>query len=110
MEVVVAPPPQYHHTMPTGSFDLKAWARIGAERRLEEIREERQRIHAAFPDLRRGRTYRATNERQADSSSPSTTRIHKRKRRTMSAEARAKIAAAQRRRWAKYRRENRENR
>jgi hypothetical protein len=80
--------------MPKGSFDLKAWARIGAEQRLTVIREEMRRIHAAFPDLRDGRIAAALERAGRP----------KRKKRTMSAEARAKIAAAQRKRWAKIRR------
>ncbi len=94
---------KYHRVMPTGTFDLKAWARVGAERRLEEIRGEIRRIHAAFPDLAvadAGRMVLGPKSR-----TPSTN--GKRRKRVMSVETRARMAAAQRRRWAKHRKTKR---
>ena len=40
--------------MPT--FDLKAYARRGAEARVAELTAELNEIYRAFPDLRRGAT------------------------------------------------------
>jgi len=82
--------------MPKGSFDLRAWARIGAQRRLEEIRDEQRIIAAAFPDL----------HVSGESPFPRAKRVagagtRKGKRRTMSAEARRRISLAQKRRWRK---------
>ena len=36
------------------TFDLKAYARLGAEARLSELQREMDAILAAFPDLRTG--------------------------------------------------------
>jgi hypothetical protein len=82
--------------MPKGSFDLKAWARIGAERRLEEIRAEQQAIAATFPDLRVSGESPFSRARGAAGAG-----TRKRKRRVMSAEARRRISLAQKRRWRK---------
>ncbi len=86
--------------MPTGSFELKAWARIGAEKRLEDLKEEMRAIHAAFPELRAGGADGAGTPRPS-ANVRTTAKSRKRKKRTMTAEARAKISAAQRKRWAK---------
>lgn len=84
--------------------DLRVWAAKGAEQRLLEIAEEARAIFATFPELRaQGRGFTAggsaepTNGRdQATQNRPS-----RRKKRTMSAEARKRIGDAQRARWAK---------
>jgi hypothetical protein len=80
--------------MPKGSFDLKAWARIGAERRLEEIREEQRVIAATFPDLR-------VSGGPVSRREPRAAKTPTRRRRTLSAEARRRISLAQKRRWRK---------
>jgi hypothetical protein len=98
--------------MPKGSFDLKAWARVGAEHRLTELRQEQQRILATFPELR-NRTGSEVGSRRSGNivrngrrGRPVLSAVNGviKPKRTMSAEARAKIAAAQRKRWAKVRR------
>lgn len=40
--------------MPRPASDLRAWARIGAQQRLQQLEHERQAIFRAFPELRRG--------------------------------------------------------
>ena len=90
--------------MPKGSFDLTAWARIGAERRLEEIRAELQQIQTTFPDLKMRR--QAVAETGRRKSSGPRKRGGRRKGFTMSAEARKAISLAQKRRWRKLRAAN----
>jgi hypothetical protein len=96
-------------------FDLRAWALIGAQKRLEEIREERRSIQTAFPDLRGGgsevgsgrkgglASVRGGSEGQILLSAGGGAQKPKRKRFTMSAEARRAISLAQKRRWRKVR-------
>jgi hypothetical protein len=74
------------------SFDLKSYARRGAEVRLAELKDEMTAIYAAFPDLRRGRP--PSNGTGTASPTP------RRRRRKMSAAARARLAASARNRWA----------
>ena len=90
--------------MPKGSLNLKAWARVGAQQRLRELDEERAAIFSAFPELRiaespfprrRGRPRKVQGVGGGDGVG-----TRKRKRRRMSKEARAKISAAQKARWA----------
>jgi hypothetical protein len=76
--------------------DIRQWAVLGAERRLEEIAEETAAIRRAFPELR-GRAGRSTN------SDGSAERAPRKRRRKMSAEARKRISDAQKARWAKQR-------
>src|SRR5262245_31644811 len=74
-------------------FDLKSYARRGAEVRLGELKAEMDAIYAAFPDLRRGRpSASGAAERQE-------TPVRRRRRR-MSVAARRRIAAATKARWA----------
>ncbi len=40
--------------MPRPAADLRAWARIGAQQRLQQLEQERQSILRTFPELRRG--------------------------------------------------------
>lgn len=90
--------------MPKGSFDLKAWALIGAQQRLRELDEERAAIFSAFPQLRGGTPGRRPGRPrkvQADGVAAAATGVKKRKRRKMSAAARKKISDAQKARWAK---------
>ena len=90
--------------MPKGSFDMRAWALIGAQHRLRELDDERNAIHAAFPELRRstnGAAERSTTQRTAQQSTASATVSKKHRKGVMSKEARERIAAAQRLRWAK---------
>jgi hypothetical protein len=74
---------------------MKQLARMGAAARVAELQEEIASIRGAFPGLGGGaRRERATS---ADSQPP------RRKRRSLSAKARAAISAAQKKRWAKVR-------
>jgi hypothetical protein len=94
--------------MTTGTFDLKAWALIGAQQRLRELDQERAAILAAFPQLResggavegrrRGRPSGAANAKTASAG-----RDRKRKRRRLSADARRRISEAVKARWARQR-------
>jgi hypothetical protein len=75
--------------------ELLRLARAGAEARLAELHAETDAILAAFPELRGGRT-------RAHAVGNGQTR--RRGRAGMSASARRKIAFAQKRRWAAWRR------
>ena len=75
-------------------FDLKSYARRGAEARLAELREEMNAIYGVFPDLRRGRP--AATPSDGSTAAPS----GRRRRRRMSAAARKRMAAATKARWA----------
>ena len=44
------------------NFDLKAYARRGAEARIAELTAELNEIYRAFPDLRRGSTRQTESE------------------------------------------------
>ena len=74
---------------------------MGAERRLIELAQEAEAIHAAFPELRDGRrrTHVADDVRPVPAASQGG-QPH-RKRRKMSAAARKRISDAQKARWAK---------
>jgi hypothetical protein len=75
--------------------DLRAFARVGAQLRLEEVRSEIAAILRTFPDLAK-----STGARHASS----TARAPKaRKRRKLSAAARKAISDAQKKRWAAQR-------
>jgi len=81
--------------------DLREWAVKGAEHRLVELAEEARAIFAAFPELRgRGRGFEMSHGRKAE---PASDMPNKRRRNTMSAAARRKIALAQKKRWAEWR-------
>ena len=81
--------------------DLREWAVKGAEQRLVELAEEARAIFAAFPELRgRGRGFEVSRGRKAE---PTSVTPGKRRRKKMSAAARRKIALAQKKRWAEWR-------
>ena len=80
------------------SVDMRTWAVAGAQNRLLEIAAEAAEIHRMFPELRGGRSQGVTDV----ASKPAT---GGRRRRTMSAAARARISAAQKARWAKQKAE-----
>jgi len=83
--------------------ELRAWARIGAEKRLVEIAEEAAAIHRAFPELRNRREVpsrtlgRKSNADGADATASATPA---RRRRRLSAAGRAKLRASLKKRWA----------
>ena len=84
-------------------IDIKAYARVGAVVRLNELSEERAAILQAFPELRGGT---ATPQRvgrrrgRPTESANQAKKANKAKKRTMSAEARRLISEAQKKRWA----------
>ena len=79
------------------SFDLKAYARRGAEVRLAELRQEMSAILGAFPDLRTGRT-KVTASAESNGSS-----VRRRRRRRMSAAQRKAVGERMRKYWAERR-------
>jgi hypothetical protein len=96
--------------MPKGTFDLKAWALLGAQQRLAELEDERSSILAAFPQLRRGGRVKSSSQASAGARSVTGAAIQpdgvgkRRRRRKMSAAARKAISDAQKARWAKLKR------
>jgi hypothetical protein len=80
--------------------ELRRLARVGAEARLVALQGELEAILRAFPDLRRAK---ATETRQ-ESGQRTATPV--KRRRKMSPSARKRIAEAQRRRWAAWRKKN----
>ena len=81
------------------SSSILALARRGAQHRYEELQAELSALIAQFPDLRG--TAREIVKRGRRAVQAAAAELQPRKRRTMSAAARAKIALAQRARWAK---------
>jgi hypothetical protein len=84
------------------SSSILALARRGAQHRYEELQEELSSLIQQFPDL--GSAARALvkrGRRAVQAVQTAAAGLQPRKRRTMSPAARAKIAAAQRARWAK---------
>ena len=85
--------------MPITTRDtLRAYARIGAIRRLEELRQEEAAIRAVFPDLfgrgrRRGVGAAAATETANDTP-------QRRRRRGMSAAQRKAVSERMRKYWA----------
>ena len=94
---------------PARAFDLMQYAVSGARSRLQELGREAQELFRHFPQLRsespfgrgdRGR--RAAGSASADGAATGQP-TRRRRRRRMSKEARERIAAAQRKRWAEQR-------
>jgi hypothetical protein len=101
--------------------DVRKWAVLGAEQRLLQISEEAAAIYRSFPELRRGggRTAgaqastrgpgRGRRGRQAsqdgDGGAAAAGGGATRRRRRLSAAARKRISDAQKRRWAKHRKQ-----
>ena len=75
------------------TFDLKAYARRGAEARVAELNEELQAIHRAFPDLRDGRKGRSPDR-------ISTSPVRRRRRKAMSAAQKRAVSARMKKYWA----------
>jgi hypothetical protein len=93
-------------------IDINALARVGAKARLAELTAEMDAIHSAFPDLRARQdvikpkaSYWGRRRKSAATLASAAELIEEPKaKRTMSAEAPARISAAQKRRWAQARR------
>ena len=74
----------------------------GARVRYDELQAELSSLVRRFPDLRRGAQEVIKRGRRAvDAAATELQRAPRRRRRKMSAAARAKISAAQKARWAK---------
>jgi hypothetical protein len=95
------------------TFDMKYYARRGAEARLADLSEEIEAIHGAFPELRQTRRGRPRQAAQgiprSAAGSPATIepdgRAHKRKRKGMSAAQRKAVGERMRKYWAARRTE-----
>jgi len=83
------------------SASILELARRGAQHRYAEIQAEIAALVRQFPNLRAGAGKAVRRGRRA--AAAAVAELQPRKRRKMSAAARAKIAAAQRARWAKHR-------
>jgi hypothetical protein len=81
--------------------DMRRWALLGAEQRLLQLAEEAAAIHRAFPELRQKGGSQAGAGRSVGNGQPNGRR--RRRKRTMSPEARQRISEAQKKRWAKQR-------
>ena len=81
------------------SSSILELARRGAQHRYEELQEELSSLIQHFPDLRGAAGAIVKRGRRAITAVAAG--LQPKKRRTMSPAARAKIAAAQRARWAK---------
>lgn len=76
---------------------LRAYARLGAMRRLEELRQEEAAIRAAFPELFRGR---AGQGAAAASSAPNGDAARRRRRWKMSAAQKRAVSERMKKYWA----------
>ena len=81
---------------------IRHLARIGAQRRLEELQREEAAIRAAFPDLRGGRG-RAGRRPHAASPAAGAAKKRGRKRRKMSAAERRSVSERMKKYWAERR-------
>jgi antibiotic biosynthesis monooxygenase (ABM) superfamily enzyme len=81
------------------SSSILELARRGADHRYEELQQELASLVRQFPDLRRGALEIVKSGRRATRAAAAG--LQPRRRRKMSAAARARISAAQRARWAK---------
>jgi hypothetical protein len=82
--------------------EIRRLARLGAERRLQELRKEEAAIRAAFPDLDEvapGRGRRRGRPRKADNDTIRTVAA-KRRRPKMSAAQRRAVSERMKRYWA----------
>lgn len=90
-------------TMAKGTFDLKAWALVGAQQRLRELDQERAAIFSAFPQLRGstpGRRRGRPRKVQADGVTAAATGVKKRKRPKMTAAQKKAVSLRMKKYWA----------
>jgi hypothetical protein len=78
--------------------EVRRWARIGAEARLEALEREIAAIYHVFPDLRSRRS--TTNPYTAGVREALKGAVTRRRPPRLSPQARKRIAEAQRKRWA----------
>jgi hypothetical protein len=76
--------------------DIRQWALIGAEQRLQELTAEAAAIHREFPELQKRFGRKSGLAEPGDRQRPA-----RRRRRKLSADARRRISEAQKARWAK---------
>jgi hypothetical protein len=74
------------------TFDLKAYARRGAEARIAELTAELNEIYKAFPDLRRGAARPTVSNAGAGR--------RRRRRKPMSAAQKAEVSKRMKKYWA----------
>ena len=86
-------------------FDLKEYARRGAQARVAELQTELATIFRAFPDLRVGRGGRRTVAPSATTraATPAVGTRTRRGRRTMTAAQRKAVSARMKKYWAERR-------
>lgn len=85
----------------TNSFsnDMRTYALVGAQARLNQLTDEQEQIHRLFPELRHGATTRPVTGR-VSSGSAATSSPSRRGRRTMSAGQRKAVGERMRKYWA----------
>jgi hypothetical protein len=82
-------------------FDLKSYARRGAEARIAELNEELAAIYITFPELRKGAGQRGRRAGSARTTpTPEAGPKRARKRRKMSAAQRKAVGERMRKYWA----------
>jgi hypothetical protein len=89
----------------SGGIDLMRYAAEGARARLQALAREAGELIRHFPQLRTESAFPwvgAGGKRTRASAAPGTRTVRRRKRK-MSAEGRARISAAQKKRWAEQR-------
>lgn len=86
--------------MPKRSFDLRAWALVGAQQRLRELDEERATIFAAFPQLRGGTPGRRRGRPSKVQGVATSDGVKKRKRRKLSAAEKKAVSVRMKKYWA----------
>jgi hypothetical protein len=88
-----------HNEANLARFDLKEYARRGAQARVAELNTELAGIYQAFPDMRRRRA--AVNSSTAGSQMPSSSRA--RRRSNMSPAQRRAVSARMKKYWSERR-------
>jgi hypothetical protein len=83
---------------------IRRLARLGAQARLAELRQEEAAIRHAFPDLFSGTARRGGRTAQASADAPAGRR--KRRRTSMTAAARRAVSERMKKYWAERRKSN----
>src|SRR5512138_339257 len=86
--------------MPRPAADLRAWARIGAHQRLQQLDQERQAILRTFPELRRA----AGAPPSTNAAAPG--RRRRRRRGPMPAAQKRALSQRMKKIWAERKRKN----
>jgi len=81
--------------MPRPAADMRAWARLGAHQRLQQLDQERQAILRTFPELRRGLRQAAAGAAAAPGG-----RRRRRRRGPMSAAQKRALSLRMKKIWA----------